>query len=61
MNLKTEREKRGLSQGEVAQMMGMDRTAYWRIESGYRGPTRQQKASFEMAMRLHDLKSKYSG
>lgn len=56
MSLKTEREKRGLTQTTVAKAMGMRPGAYNVIETGdQRKPTKQHRAAFRMAMRLYDM------
>jgi len=54
MNLKTEREKRGLIQQTVARAMGLTQSNYARIESGQREPTKQQDKAFKNAMLLYD-------
>ena len=54
MNLKNERQKRGLIQSDVAKAMGMAQPAYARIETVSREPTKQQRAAFRMAMMLFD-------
>lgn len=55
MNLKTERESRGLTQTEVAKCMGMLPGDYCKIESGAeRKPTKIQRACFLSVMLHHD-------
>lgn len=54
MNLKTEREKRGITQQTVARAMGLTQPNYARIESGQREPTKQQAKAFKNAMLLYD-------
>ena len=54
MNMRYERESRGLLQREVAAGMGMIPCHYSRIESGPREPTKQQVASFRNLMLIFD-------
>ena len=52
--MKSQRAKRGLTQSTLALAMGMNQRSYSRIESGARCPTKQQEASFKMAMIIHE-------